>query len=321
MGLYDLTRLNVDEMRKRGDVKGLVKTLHSGCNLDVLREAEKALGDIGDKLAVEPLIHALKDKDSSVRYEAAKALGKIKATRAVKPLIHALKDGDADVRRSSVTALINIGEPAVKALVHALKDGDSVVRSQATEALENLGWKPADDWERSYYLIAKKEWNELARFGEPAVEALIQALKDEDSDIRSGVADALSVIRDRKAVEPLILALDDESWEVRRAAVMALGVIGDARAVEPLIWALNDEYWNVNRKAEKALAMIGEPAVELLIRTLHDNSWGVRQRAAGALGAIGDVRAVEALIQALSDTVLCLGSGMSYRSAAQACLI
>ena len=39
-------------------------------------------GDIGTP-AVEPLIAALKDKDSSVRVQAADALGKIKGARAV----------------------------------------------------------------------------------------------------------------------------------------------------------------------------------------------------------------------------------------------
>jgi len=136
--------------------------------------------------------------------------------------------------------------------------------------LDELGWKPGDNTERSHYLIAKKEWDELTRLGEPAVEPLIQALKD-------------------------------ESWEVRWGAARALGEIGDARAVEPLIQALKDKYWNVNKKAEKALGKIGEPAVEPLVQALKDESWGVRRGAAGALGEIGDARAVEPLIQALKD--------------------
>jgi HEAT repeat protein len=52
--------------------------------------------------AMEPLIAALKDKDSKdsdVCQAAAEALGEIKDPRAVEPLIAALKDEDSDVRR------------------------------------------------------------------------------------------------------------------------------------------------------------------------------------------------------------------------------
>lgn len=42
-------------------------------------------------------------------------------------------------------------------------------------------------------------------------------------------------------VAPLIQALKDENSDVRRTAAWTLGKIGDARAVEPLSQALKDE--------------------------------------------------------------------------------
>lgn len=45
---------------------------------------------------------------------------------------------------------------------------------------------------------------------ERTVEALIQALKDEDKYVRVGVAWALGKIKDERAVQPLTLALKDE---------------------------------------------------------------------------------------------------------------
>jgi len=51
-------------------------------------------------------------------------------------------------------------------------------------ALEMIAWQPKDDVEKAYYLIAKKHWDELVKLGEPAVEPLIEALKDEDRDVR-----------------------------------------------------------------------------------------------------------------------------------------
>jgi len=51
------------------------------------------------------------------------------------------------------------------------------------------------------------------------VEALIMALRDEDSDVRKAAAEALGEIGDKRAVGVLISALEDkdlhsEAWEV-----------------------------------------------------------------------------------------------------------
>jgi HEAT repeat protein len=57
---------------------------------------------------VEPLIAALKDKDSDVRKAAAEALGKIGDPRAVEPLIAALKDAEWHVRKAAAKALVSL---------------------------------------------------------------------------------------------------------------------------------------------------------------------------------------------------------------------
>ena len=275
MGIDNLFKQDVgtvEKLRGRKDVLGIIKVLQSKSDSEVRIKAEKALGELGAEIAVEPLIHALKDDNWRVRYEAARALGKIKGAMAVEPLIQILKDEDGDFRMRAVAALRTIGEPAVEPLILALKDEDGDFRMRAAAALDELDWKPGDDTERAHYLIAKKEWDELVILGEPAVEPLIRALKD-------------------------------ESWEVRRGAAAALGETGDVRAVEPLIQALNDEYWNVNIKAEKALGKIGEPAIEPLIQALKDESGVVRGGAVRVLGEIGDARAVEPITHALNTQV------------------
>lgn len=57
-----------------------------------------------------------------------------------------------------------------------------------------------------------------------------------------------------RAVDPLIQALKDEDDDVREAAADALGDIGDGRAVEPLTQALNDK--DVCEAAKYALEKI-----------------------------------------------------------------
>ena len=147
-------------------------------------------------------------------------------------------------------------ERAVELLIQALKDEySSSVRWEAAEALDELGYEPKNDTEKAYYLIARKNWDELVKMGEPAVEPLIHALKDEDSGVRREAIKTLVKIGE-PAVEPLIQALKDEDSDVRRGAAWALGKIGDERAVEPLTEALEDEYQVVREAAKKALADI-----------------------------------------------------------------
>jgi len=323
MGIFDrLFKPNVERLREKKDVKGLIKALR---HEDVRKEAAEALVNIGEP-AVEPLIQALKDEYSDVREEAARALGRIGDKRAVEPLIQALKD-NIDVQRRAAWALRKIGEPAVEPLIQALKDEDWYVRWRAAWALDEMGWEPGDDTEKVYYLIAKQEWSELPELGEPAVEPLIQALKDEYSDVRWRAAWALDEMGwepgddtekvyyliakqewselpelGEPAVEPLIQALKDEYSDVRESAAEALAKIGEP-AVEPLIQALK-KYINsdVRMRAARALGKIGDKrAVEPLIQALKDEDWHVQEEAAEALGEIGDKRAVEPLIQALKD--------------------
>jgi len=299
MGIFDrLFKPNVERLREKKDVKGLIKALR---HEDVRKEAAEALVNIGEP-AVEPLIQALKDEYSDVREEAARALGRIGDKRAVEPLIQALKD-NIDVQRRAAWALRKIGEPAVEPLIQALKDEDWYVRWRAAWALDEMGWEPGDDTEKVYYLIAKQEWSELPELGEPAVEPLIQALKDEYSDVRESAAEALAKIGE-PAVEPLIQALKKYiNSDVRMRAARALGKIGDKRAVEPLIQALKDEDWHVQEEAAEALGEIGDKrAVEPLIQALKDEDVEyVRAEAAGALVKIGDKRAVEAVIKYLFE--------------------
>jgi len=68
-----------------------------------------------------------------------------------------------------------------------------------------------------------------------SLESIIEALRNEDPDIRWEAARALGVIRDPRAVEPLIAALADTDPDVRRKAALALAKIHDQRAVEALL--------------------------------------------------------------------------------------
>jgi len=126
-------------MEKRKDVKGLIKALKHK-DKDVREKVARALGNIGDAIAVEPLIQALKDGDWSVRYQAVEALGKIGDARAVESLIQTLKNGVGCVRWRAVEALSEIGDArAVEPLLQALEDIYINVQNAAAKAIGEIG--------------------------------------------------------------------------------------------------------------------------------------------------------------------------------------
>jgi HEAT repeat protein len=71
------------------------------------------------------------------------------------------------------------------------------------------------------------------------------------------VAYAFGHIEDARALQPLIEALKDDDEDVRRAAAYALGHLRDARAVQPLIEALKDDDEDVRRAVDQALRNLG----------------------------------------------------------------
>jgi HEAT repeat protein len=255
---------------------------------------------------VHRLILALKNKDPTVQYDAAEALGDIGDKRAVEPLATALCNGEySGVRWKAAEALSKIGPPAVEALIGALRNADDDVRWKAAIALGEIGDIRAvdplilllcdeDRFVKSHAALA------LGALGEPAVSPLLRALSEGDGNLRWGAAIALGKIRDPRAIEPLIQALADKYENVRAESASSLASIGkpalgplirflkfsdgplrlevvntlgelhDTDAIQPLMQML----WNADEDERKAIAdaldAILIPTVEPLVRQLRN---------------------------------------------------
>ena len=72
--------------------------------------AVAALGRLGDKKALKPLVGALRDKSATVRAVAAAALGKLGHRAALPALREAANDDDALVRKRAREAVVSISE-------------------------------------------------------------------------------------------------------------------------------------------------------------------------------------------------------------------
>ncbi|MFP4057659.1 MAG: HEAT repeat domain-containing protein [Candidatus Brocadiia bacterium] len=277
-------------------VPGLIPLLEDEVG-EVRAEAAKALGRIGDRRAVEALIQALGDPSSAVRKEAAWALGEIKDPRAVDALIERLGDSMPHVSEVAEWALDQIRDPraydavlaklssespearraaarilgklrdrrAVPHLIDALDDV-AEVQIEALHALEKFSGIRAeeygpdpDKWRRWWKLDqARRTVRKLEEEGD--VEALLEALRDENWALRASAAQALGRLNDPRAVEPLVALLTvkwDRDSAVRLEAVWALGLLRDPRAVEPLIATLKDDVDpRVREEADDALRAI-----------------------------------------------------------------
>ena len=99
----------------------------------------------------------------------------------------------------------------------------------------------------------------LAAIGDPAVPALLSAMRDEDRRLCRTAARVLGRIGNKAAVPALISALRDKHAAVRASAAEALGAIGSSTAVEALQEALSDKSKHVRHKAQLALRNISTP--------------------------------------------------------------
>ncbi len=285
-------------------VEPLLKALNHE-NPNVRKIAASALAGTDDPRAVNALIAGLDDRDPDMRQKITWALGDTKDPKAVKPLINKLKDEDMHVRYAAARDLGLIGDPAaVKPLINALRDDEESIRTVVEQSLRKIG-HPAvealiealddDDWRVRYAAVGV-----LKNYYEPRVfDAMIGATKDNNSMVLTRVVYALGEFRDPNALNTLIKISNHEYPEVRQRIALALGKIQDQRALETLLKASKDPSWIVRRSAIEALGMMkGEKAINALIEAWNDKDRDVRRIAADVL-VEKKAEAVDSLIRVL----------------------
>ena len=150
-----------------------------------------ALGRIGDRYAVKPLIDLVEDDEEKSVYlkeSATFALGLLGDTSAIDPLVsileskHGLLDKFAFLKEKIVEALgkLNINNKKVmKALKNSLMDTSPMVRINAIEAIMNSG-------------------------DEESVELIRPSLKDDDNDVKKNALIALYNLMGRDILDEVI---------------------------------------------------------------------------------------------------------------------
>jgi HEAT repeat protein len=141
--------------------------------------------------------------------------------------------------------------------------------------------KLIDDLKDDNQEVRKRAVYELGRMAEPAVDPLIQALKN-PFKLTFGPQDALASIGE-PAIDSLVRVLKDSKSkpQMRFGAISTLSKIGDGAG-------------------ESVISVLREKAVEPLIETLpREDCKGFRFAICAALGNIGSPKAIEPLRNAL----------------------
>jgi HEAT repeats/PBS lyase HEAT-like repeat len=216
-------------------------------------------------------------------------------------LLQNVREGVTTECKRAAAELASLAEDAViEALSELLTEEDQNLYEGVIALLEAMKSRKAAQVLTTYLrdrTLADQAAQALVSIGEPAVEPLINMLRDPLYLARQNAQAALEQIGS-PAVEAVIALLGDGDASVRGRAAELLGQTGDVRAVRPLTRALSDQDLWVRRASRKALEKKGRPIIDQLIVALKDEDGEVSQDAARALGQSGDDRAIAPLIAA-----------------------
>lgn len=226
--------------------------------------------------------------------------------------------------------LARFGEKIINKMVLTLRDSVFEIRKLASKVLDILNWEPTTDEDRSWYYIAKCDWDGVRQLEQKSFRTLITILKD----FPKGTYGSLTWSETEHALASSTWKTQSEEeavWVLCAKHKFKECTKFGSLAVAPLFSFLREEHgasekdW---RKAENALLSIGNVAVEPMIGFLdhplafhsairflgnlrdhratskiipfldHEN-WEVRSTAANALGNLGDKTAIKYLKAAL----------------------
>jgi len=290
----------------------------------VQQEAISALTAIGSP-AVVYLIKALREGDQLTRANSALVLGRIKDKQALKPLLTALTEDNPVVADSAGEALVALGLPALKSLITLVETTEGETKRRVLKVLDKADRYYLSPKDLAIYHLAKEDWDELVKIGEPAVGVLIKALNTADAGlakrieitlIRMGITASSTLIKSiwgqpQKVRQSILRIIEKVDFSLLHPSEMATYYIikGDfskclelrESAITPLIKALEEKDELLIKQAEECLIKLGSLAVEPLLKALKVGNRKVKSSIARILGGIKDIKATETLIVTLND--------------------
>lgn len=291
--------MGIDNYLEQTEISACIRDLGDPDNDTQLR-AEGRLVDIGIP-AVELLIEATGNPNTTVRWRSAYCLAKIKDPRGFESVAGLLSDPDDEVRHE---ARESIG-------------GFDDVR--AIPLLAKYIWNAEGDMDTAYHAAFY-----ITVFGTSAIPAMIDILTNGTLSAKKVAAYILGEIGDASAQESLRTLIDNT--ELRTNVMVALAKCGDTCVINPLIELLHlqlsvldpdeltgeikssipviltfDEYNLSQDGIEYAIASLGEYSIPRLCDLLTKVSTDGRKKIAWILGLISHPNAIPYLRKLLND--------------------
>jgi HEAT repeat protein len=266
----------------------------------------RLLRDLGKQgsAAIERITPYLQDPDVEVRREAVKAIVQIGTVRSLDPLVAACRDNDPEVQIRAVDGLVNFYLPGYveRGISATLRragnlilgrwseganedviDPDTPVRKEIIEALARLveGGSSMDSRANAARALG------ILR-GRDGLPALVNALRSKDSRLMFEALIAIQKIRDRSVADRVAFLVRDLDERVQLAAIETAGILGSREAV-PLLHRVLDapRSRKVRRAAVLALAQIAdEDSRNLFLSLIGDSDESIRAAAAEGLGRL-----------------------------------
>lgn len=254
--------------------------------------------------AIERIAPYLKDDDVEVRREAVKAIVQIGTVRSLEALVEATRDNDPEIQIRAVDGLVNFYLPGyvergISATLRKagnlilgrwsdsanddIVEPDTPVRKEIIEALIRLveGGSSMDSRANAARALGILR----ARDGLPA---LVSALRSKDSRLIFESLIAIQKIRDRSVADRVAFLVRDLDERVQLAAIETAGILGSLEAVPQLHRVLESpRNQKVRRAAVLALARIAqEDSRNLFLSLIGDRDEQIRAAAAEGLGRI-----------------------------------
>ncbi len=229
--------------------------------------------------ATSGLVHDARANAGARPWERLRAIREARAMADPAHLLARLvRDDVPDVRLGAFEALCSLGraDESLVALPALCQDGrlnrmrviDSLAAARPFPGQELIGL--CDSERADVRQVSVAALGQARQRG--ALEAIITAATDSDTEVRINALRALSELREQSTHDVCLHALADDRWEVRSEAAKALGVLAQPAAAESLGQALNDDSEWVRHNAALALVKCGPTGIAVLRAAAADGN-------------------------------------------------
>ena len=216
-------------------------------------------------------------------------------------LLDAARSGTYNVSSLAVDSLVRRGGPeAVKVISELYKDGPTTTRNSAAYALAQLGGDQARqvliDSIQGKGDSSQAIWA-LGQMKDPQAMGALSSLLDNKSVEESTRREAVQALVSAGRTEEVLRAASHPDKVVSVAALENLGNLGGKEAERILLSSISSADEKTQSAALRALGQLGTPkAVDAMINSLSDKK--LQNQVAGQLASIGGKKASGALINA-----------------------